>query len=134
MPAEVESSICAALANSLSNDTSHGGVSTFGPLFNWEKGWFVFRLHVRGEVLSSGVICSIGSLVSRHGAFGTTHVTVSGKTGVVGGGNGSDEKPPGTHRPGVVRPRGVFPGPSWEMDCCEDILERFHGCVGLGVG
>ena len=83
--------------------------------------------------MSSGVICSVGSLVSRCRAFGTTHVTVSGKTGVVGSGNGGDKKPPGTHRPGVIRPRGVFPGPSWEMDCREDIPERFHGCMGIGV-
>ena len=81
----------------------------------------------------SGVICSVGSLVSQRGAFGTTRVTVSGKTRVVGSSDGGDEKPPGTHRPGVVRPRGVFPGPSWEMDCHEDIPEWFHGCVGLGV-
>jgi len=113
---------------------SHGRVSTFGALFNWEKGWFISRLHVRGKVLSSGVICSVGSLVSQHGVFGTTCVMVSGKTRVVGGGDGGDEKPPGIHRPGVVRPRGVFPDPSWEMDCREDIPEQFHGCVGLGVG
>jgi len=109
------------------------GSQPFVAHFNWEKGWFVSHLHVQGEVLSSGVICSISSLVSQHGAFGTTHVTVSGKTRVVGGGDGGDEKPSGTCCPGVIRPRGVFPGPSWEMDCREDIPERFHGCVGLGV-